>query len=124
MSNATEPNTTSIDAMVAEIRRQASQRNATWTGIMLSDMLQLCAELDRLREDRDAFRASSDIRGAEVERLRARVAELERALHTAEAALADIGDADREPGDDVAWCERRAADALPSIRSVLSKDGA
>lgn len=36
------------------------------------------AELDRLREDRDAFKASSEIRGAEVERLRARVAELER----------------------------------------------
>jgi len=63
-------------------------------------------------------------RDMEIDRLRARVAELERALHTAEAALADIGDADREPGDDVAWCERRAADALPSIRSVLSKDGA
>jgi len=35
-------------------------------------------ELDRLREDRDAFRASSEIRGQEVERLRARIAELER----------------------------------------------
>jgi hypothetical protein len=34
------------------------------------------AEIERLREDRDAFRASSDIRGAEVERLTARVAEL------------------------------------------------
>mgnify|MGYP000470406082 FL=1 len=34
-------------------------------------------ELDRLREDRDAFRASSEIRGAEVERMRARVALLE-----------------------------------------------
>lgn len=36
------------------------------------------AELDRLREDRDAFRASSEIRGSEIERLRARIAELER----------------------------------------------
>lgn len=35
-------------------------------------------DLERLREDRDAFRASSEIRGAEVERLRARIAELER----------------------------------------------
>ena len=36
-----------------------------------------------------------------------------RALEIAEAALADIGDADREPWDDVAWCEARAAQAQP-----------
>ena len=42
------------------------------------------------------------------------------ALRTAEAALADIGDADREPGDDVAWCEKRAADALPKVRAALA----
>ena len=41
------------------------------------------------------------------------------ALEIAEAALADIGDADREPGDDVAWCEARAAEALPEVRAVL-----
>ncbi len=34
-------------------------------------------EIEQLREDRDAFKASSDIRGREIERLRARVAELE-----------------------------------------------
>lgn len=43
-----------------------------------------------------------------------------RALATAEAALADIGDADRDPGDDVAWCEARAAEALPEVRATLS----
>ena len=42
------------------------------------------------------------------------------ALVVAEAALADIGDADREPGDDVAWCERRAAQALPKVRAALA----
>lgn len=42
------------------------------------------------------------------------------ALVKAEAALADIGDADREPGDDVAWCERRAAEALPALRAILA----
>ena len=42
------------------------------------------------------------------------------ALVKAEAALADIGDADREPGDDVAWCERRAAEALPAVRAMLA----
>jgi hypothetical protein len=43
-----------------------------------------------------------------------------RALVKAEAALADIGDAEREPGDDLAWCERRAAEALPVVRDVLA----
>lgn len=43
------------------------------------------------------------------------------ALRFAEAALADIGDAEREPGDDLAWCERRAAQALPRIREALAE---
>ena len=42
------------------------------------------------------------------------------ALKAAEAALSDIGDADREPGDDVAWCEKRAALALPQVRAALA----
>jgi hypothetical protein len=46
---------------------------------------------------------------------------LRNALKTAEAALADIGDADREPGDDLAWCERRAAQALPAVRAALEQ---
>jgi hypothetical protein len=49
-----------------------------------------------------------------------RLAKMARAaLETAEAALADIGDATREPGDDLAWCERRAAQALPEVRAAL-----
>ena len=47
-------------------------------------------------------------------------ADLRNALVTAEAALADIGDADREPGDDLAWCEARAAEALPEVRAALA----
>jgi hypothetical protein len=43
------------------------------------------------------------------------------ALKLAEAALADIGDADREPGDDLAWCEARAAQDLPAIRAAIAK---
>ena len=54
---------------------------------------------------------------------RAAVAELMEAAATAEAALADIGDADREPGDDVAWCERRAAVAIPRLRAALAAMG-
>jgi hypothetical protein len=46
---------------------------------------------------------------------------LRSALKIAEAALADIGDADREPGDDLAWCERRAAQALPAVRAALGQ---
>jgi hypothetical protein len=42
------------------------------------------------------------------------------ALRFAEAALADIGDAEREPGDDLQWCENRAAAALPRIRNLLN----
>lgn len=45
------------------------------------------------------------------------------ALAYAEAALGDIGDADREPGDDLAWCENRAAQALPRVREVLLAHG-
>jgi hypothetical protein len=41
----------------------------------------------------------------------------------AECALGDIGDADREPGDDLEWCERRAAAALPRIRKLLLAHG-
>jgi hypothetical protein len=41
------------------------------------------------------------------------------ALVVAEAGLADIGDADREPGDDLAWCEERAAQALPPPRKAI-----
>jgi len=42
------------------------------------------------------------------------------ALVIAEAALADIGDADREPGDDLAWCEARAAQALKAPRTAIT----
>ena len=42
------------------------------------------------------------------------------ALIKAEAALADIGDAEREPGDDLTWCEQRAAEALPLLRETIA----
>lgn len=48
------------------------------------------------------------------------ITKLRHALSAAEAALADIGDADREPGDDLAWCEKRAAEALPCVRAALA----
>jgi hypothetical protein len=47
--------------------------------------------------------------------------ELLEALKLADAALSDIGDADREPGDDLAWCEARAAKDIPAIRAAIAK---
>lgn len=41
-------------------------------------------------------------------------------LKIAESALSDIGDAEREDGDDLKWCERRAAKAIPSTRAALA----
>ena len=55
----------------------------------------------------------------DLETSRERITILNLALMAAEAALSDIGDADREPGDDVAWLEERAAKALPAVRSAL-----
>jgi hypothetical protein len=52
--------------------------------------------------------------------LRAENARLREALEAAESALADIGDADREDGDDIAWCEARAKRALPKVRAALA----
>lgn len=42
------------------------------------------------------------------------------ALMHAEAVLSDIGDAEREPGDDLAWCEQHAAKALPVVRRAIA----
>jgi hypothetical protein len=57
---------------------------------------------------------------AEIARLDQANASLWKALGYAEAALADIGDAEREPGDSLEWCARRAAEALPAVRQALS----
>lgn len=57
-----------------------------------------------------------------AEKQAAEIAALRDVLSYAEAALADIGDADREPGDDLAWCEARAAEALPRVRAALRKE--
>ncbi len=64
-----------------------------------------------LREHRDSAERLNLLLGADNVALRS-------ALKTAEAALADIGDASREPGDDLEWCERRAAQALPAVRAA------
>lgn len=35
--------------LVAELRRQAAARNATWPCVLLSDIMPLCDEYERLR---------------------------------------------------------------------------
>ena len=77
------------------------------------------------RESLALYRSARDRADAAETRLR----ELERnaailrtALKTAEAALADIGDADREPGDNLQWCERRAVEALPAVRAAIDAE--
>lgn len=47
--------------------------------------------------------------------------EILAALELAEAALADIGDATREPGDDMAWLENRARIALLLVRVAIKQ---
>lgn len=53
--------------------------------------------------------------------LRSRLSLAIDALLKAEAALADIGDAEREPTDDLKWCEERAAKVIPFVRTTLAK---
>ena len=78
----------------------------------------LAAALDR----EAALIADLDASRAEVDRLRSLSRSLQSALRYGEAALADIGDSEREPGDDLAWCEARAAKALPAIRAALTQE--
>ena len=102
---------------------------------------ELCALRLTLARERDEARAIANDRDAMVdhrdraltamyqrvdvitrERDEARVSvdTLRAAIKTAEAALADIGDSDHEPSDDLAWCERRAQQALPVVRFALA----
>jgi len=81
----------------------------------------LSAGLDDVAKANARLIAAAPETAAERDRLREVNAELLAALRIAEAALSDIGDADREPGDDVAWCEQRAAQAIPIARTALAR---
>ncbi len=67
---------------------------------------ELCALRLTLARERDEARIS--------------VAMLWAAAKLAESALADIGDSDHEPTDDLAWCELRAQRTLPVVRFALA----
>ena len=56
----------------------------------------------------------------ERDEVRISVAMLWAAAKLAESALADIGDSDHEPTDDLAWCELRAQRTLPVVRFALA----
>ena len=66
--------------------------------------------------------AAMELATATRERDEARisVAMLWAAAKLAESALADIGDSDHEPTDDLAWCELRAQRTLPVVRFALA----
>ena len=68
----------------------------------------------------DEIVAELDEQSEQARQLTEQRAELLEALRWAEAALADIGDADREDGDDLSWCERRAAKNLSAIRAAIA----
>lgn len=86
-----------------------------WVGeaMRLADEYADCAPTGYAAPERYALRVHLTAQDALM-------AQLAGALFEAEAALSDIGDADREPGDDVAWCEARAAQALPVARAALT----
>lgn len=77
-------------------------------------LMKKCCETDQAEFNRKWTEQKDRAEAAE-----ASLALMVEALTVAEAALADIGDADREPGDDLAWCEARAARALPAVRALL-----
>jgi DNA repair exonuclease SbcCD ATPase subunit len=73
----------------------------------------------RLRRYRDLAQQVAEVQNKRDEAL-VSVDTLRAAIKTAEAALADIGDSDHEPSDDLAWCELRAQRALPVVRFALA----
>jgi hypothetical protein len=69
----------------------------------------------------DDHNRTSDAECQRIAALMQAAPDLLAALRIAEAALADIGDADREAGDDVPRCERRAAQALSAARAAIAR---
>lgn len=114
-------NGAALDVFTAEQVQDYARANvAHATAPLQAEIESLRAEVETLRDGLDYLR---QMQGApDVLELRAKAARADRlaeALRIAEAALADIGDADREPGDDVAWCERRARLGLRIARAAL-----
>ena len=114
-----------LDAHAKEVEQ--SNGRIVFVALTLQEVSRTTAELRRLAEveydwmaHREDLERLIDELIDENELLKAQRDALLEALKYAEAGLADIGDADREPGDDLAWCEARAAEALPRIRAAIA----
>ena len=128
---AASPNGSALSDLLGLVERLRAPSMMDTTATYIDRMRMAADEIERLRAelarcggDNCMGRRCDDVTNWVTEQAaQARVAaERERwrdELAYAEAALADIGDADREPGDDLAWCEARAAEALPRVRAAL-----
>lgn len=112
-------------------RTDAAARQAGGSSVFLAIGWRLACDLERelatAKHERDEWKLAARNQAQIVtkiarERDEARVSvdTLRAAIKTAEAALADIGDSDHEPTDDLAWCERRAQQAFPVVRFALA----
>lgn len=118
--SAHEPRVTDAPEAVwlvyGDLERDATHHECCASGeVMWCEDAQFAADVRYLRADL-LYSEARQIAAQEVAAERERWRDV---LAFAEAALADIGDADREPGDDLAWCEKRAAEALPHVRAAL-----
>lgn len=109
-----------------EIHRLRAELREAWSAVDSKAGWEWKKRAEQAEAEVSALRAEREVIGAETVkyaeksgRLEAKVDRLTEALRIAEAALADIGDADREPGDDVEWCERRASLGLRKVRDTL-----
>lgn len=48
------------DELIADLRRQAGMRNATWPCVLLRDLLPLCDEIERLKDNAASLRTQRD----------------------------------------------------------------
>lgn len=114
MRHASGPNPQdAYRAMTAFINNALAQEREQALADQMA-LMKKCCETDQAEFNRKWTEQKDRADAAE-----ASLARLAEALTVAEAALADIGDADRDPGDDLAWCEARAAKALPAVRALL-----
>jgi len=103
-----QSDTPRVDAVLRSFRfiAHTDRAAAMWLDTVINIARDLDRELTTATRERDEARVSVDT--------------LRAAIKMAEAALADIGDSDHEPTDDLAWCERRAQQSLPVVRFALA----
>jgi len=112
--------------MIEESTETSGEYWKSYTEGLADDFTELADKYRQVLAERDALQARLDAMTAQPVQPAAQEPAskelLQQALDElviAEAGLSDIGDADREPGDDLAWCESRAAEALDSPRKAI-----